>query len=1061
MPTAETAAAAPRLERMRPEQAERLWDAIAALKSRDALAPVTVVGPSRYANLSLRQELAARGFANVGFALMSQVSELLGAPRIVAERPKVRPLKPVIEATAVRAALKRAGADSRLSDFADNAGAIRSLRATFRELRAAPDAALDILARGGELRADAVALYRRFDRLTRDDFYDSESLARAAADAVASGDAPGLTDLGFIIFYHVSAMSAGEIRLVRALSAAGKAAVTLGVAGDEEADSPAKTLARRLSESPPEIGGAADAPPPPSADNTHLLIAPTPREEIRWVIRRAVERAERGTPFHKIAILYRKASPYSSLIREELELAGLPVAGPDPTPLSQTAVGRALTGLVNLAVGDFARDDVMSWLTGCPVKPPGVSARRFVPSFWDAISKKAGVTRGAEQWGRRLYAYAKGLERQANADEGELSAPRAAGMKAEAQAARDLAAFVQTLAQDVKPPPDGSPWDAFRKWAWDAFEKFSASRLDIPEPEVDALGKIEMRMNELATAQAIDDSPSFDAFRQALNEALSAPAGRLGQTGAGVFVATFAAAAAMRFDAVYFVGMIEGAAPPALRESPLMPDRDRRAAGGADAGLPLLSERRARERRDFLSAMATSPYRALSYPVADPVGGRENHPSRWMLEMASALNGGRVAASALGSLAEKPWLAVVKSPETALESVAESTPADVHDYDLERMWRWTRDGLPPRSHPIAESGALASALDMGRMRNSSRLTEWDGDLSSARSLPRAARRQRHSPSSLERWAACPFSYFLSYGLDIRALDKPEDEHFLTPIERGSLVHAILEEFVERTRKAGGIPKPNEAWDDRRRDDLREIAAQEFARTEREGFSGKALSWRLEKDEILADLDTFLIWDSDLRARFGVSPFMVEARFGMGGDSPEVEIGIDGESMRFRGLADRIDVGEGDAPALVIDYKTGSAYPYNALNKDPLDNGRKLQLAVYSLAAKRILGREDARVIAAYAFVSARGGFELRPKEPIDYGSDDMSARFRYVAGEIVAGIRKGVFPANPGGVGYGGFDNCRFCDFDSLCPSRRDVMWLRKSADPKAARYAKLIEPAE
>ena len=209
------------------------------------------------------------------------------------------------------------------------------------------------------------------------------------------------------------------------------------------------------------------------------------------------------------------------------------------------------------------------------------------------------------------------------------------------------------------------------------------------------------------------------------------------------------------------------------------------------------------------------------------------------------------------------------------------------------------------------------------------------------------------------------------------------------------------------------------------------------------------------------MDTFLIWDSDLRARFGVSPFMVEARFGMGGNSPEVEIETDGEAIRFRGLADRIDAGEGDAPALVMDYKTGSTYAYNVLDKDPLDNGRKLQLAVYSLAAKRILGRDDATVIAAYAFVSARGGFQLRPKEPIDYGANAMSARFRYVAREIVEGIRKGVFPANPGDAGFGGFENCRFCDFDSLCPSRRDVMWARKSADPKAARYANLIEPTD
>ena len=49
-------------------------------------------------------------------------------------------------------------------------------------------------------------------------------------------------------------------------------------------------------------------------------------------------------------------------------------------------------------------------------------------------------------------------------------------------------------------------------------------------------------------------------------------------------MAPIASATAMRFDCVYIVGMIEGAVPPAFRDDPLIPDSERRAAGGAAAG---------------------------------------------------------------------------------------------------------------------------------------------------------------------------------------------------------------------------------------------------------------------------------------------------------------------------------------------------------------------------------------------------------------------------------------------------------------------------------------------
>ena len=66
----------------------------------------------------------------------------------------------------------------------------------------------------------------------------------------------------------------------------------------------------------------------------------------------------------------------------------------------------------------------------------------------------------------------------------------------------------------------------------------------------------------------------------------------------------------------------------------------------------------------------------------------------------------------------------------------------------------------------------------------------------------------------------------------------------------------------------------------------------------------------------------------------------------------------------------------------------------------------------------------------------------------------MLGPFDDAVGTIADGINSGLFPANPGPNG----ENCRFCDFKRLCPTRRERSWRRKRRDRRLAPYLALTE---
>ena len=125
-----------------PDYLRRVVDLV---QQGDSLEPVTIVGPSVYANLTLRHELGRSGFANVRFLVFPRLAEFLGAPSLASQGR--RPLTPVLENAAIRAVTANSSGD--LSEVSSHSSTITSIRRTFRQIRHASQEALGPVGRAG------------------------------------------------------------------------------------------------------------------------------------------------------------------------------------------------------------------------------------------------------------------------------------------------------------------------------------------------------------------------------------------------------------------------------------------------------------------------------------------------------------------------------------------------------------------------------------------------------------------------------------------------------------------------------------------------------------------------------------------------------------------------------------------------------------------------------------------------------------------------------------------------------------------------------------------------
>lgn len=968
---------------------ELLAAQITELKAGDALAPVTVLVPSNYAAVSTRRALAARpgGIAAVDFLTVHRLAERLGGPKLAADGR--RPISAPVLAEAVRAVL---GDEPGIFEpVAGHPATELALVTATRELGGVTEEALDAVSRCSRRAEDVVRIARRVRTDLALGWHDQHDLVLAAMEAVAGG-----AWVDPLVVHLLQDLSPAGAALLVAVSQRQTVKVNVGITGAADAD-------RAVLDAHAHAGVTVDPGAIEPRRAQKVVTVSDPDEEVRATVRCITQWMRDGVRLGRTAVLYATSDPYARLLHEQLDAAGVPHNGAPVRDIGELLLGRTLRALLSLPERNFRRTDVLAVLAGAPMA--GLPSRR-----WEEIARKAGVVQGAD-WRTRLAGFADEQRERAGRLDPNEDQWRIDKLERDASRAEELAAFVAELRADLVAPDGG--WAELAQWARSLVSTYLGDdrhRARWPEEEQEAADRVDAALERLGNLDAVGGpSPTLDIFRRTLDSELDVSLRRVGRFGDGVLVGHVSMAVGLDLDRVVVLGLAEGAFPARRLEDSLLPDDERRSADGE---LKLRTDRVHDDHRQLLAAVASAEHATLCFPRGDLRRHGDRFPSRWLESVGKGAERDEIPSFASG-LTRTPF------------------PATAQDHRLASM------AIDP-AQVLAGDAVLGAGHALAVARLGPAFTRYDGNLAAlVHLLPDHTAEGRVSASKLQTYAACPHSYFARYLLNVEPVDDPERKLEMEAVDKGSLVHEILDRFIKE-KIAGGEAPP---WTTIDRDRVLAIAEEEFAPYEARGATGRAMFWRRDRARLIADLERFIVEDEGV-------PVATELDF----DDVLYPL-ADGRAVAIRGSIDRVDRAP-DGSLVVIDYKTGSTFSYKALHEDdPHQGGKHLQLAMYGVAAADKLG--EPRVHAHYWFTSTKGAFERKGYKITDEVRDDVGEAIA----AIVDGIRAGVFPNRPSESRPWAFNDCWYCSPDDLGTREARRGWELKRRDLALAGYVRLVEP--
>lgn len=1016
--------------------------------------PLLVVAHSLDAARDLLRAATLNLHATFGWALesLSSLSTRLAALPL-AERGLTAATPLALEAVCVRV-VAELGSRSRLGRFApvaDRPGLPPALLRTFTDLALADVDPGRLVQECPELAA-AFELYREI--LGQLSLADRSDSLRAAMGEIRSKAAA--SEIEAVCLYDLAPKTKLERQLVSLLQATASRSfatyatgetLTAERAAEERADGTALHRLQAQLFTPREAQGAADG-------SVSILSAPGESRECVEIARAILEEAAKGVPFDRIAILLRSPFHYRTHLVEALRRARIPAHFARGT-LRPEPGGRALLVLLRCAAeglsavrfaeylslgvapaasargdgksaastGLHLTDDVMTSLLGReragapssaePDEAAIIQQSQF-PRRWEALLVDAAVVGGADRWRRRL----KGLEQELAHQASQSDDPKRAQRRLVALQA--LAAFALPLIDQLAALPTSATWGQWLEALSDLAERA------ISRPEA-----VQAALAELAIVRDVGPISLTDV-RTVLDERLGElQLPRSASVGGQVLVASVDEAQGRVFDTVFVPGLAEKLFPQRVVEDPLLSDRSR---ASIDDSLETQVGRVHRERQALRVAVGCARKRLiLSYPRFESDKARPRVPSFYALEAIRAAEGVLPAFAALARRADATSATRMGWPAPELAEAA----IDESEYDLATL-RVLLSGRNAEAegaarYLVTENRTLGRALQARARRWRPEWRNVDGlvDPSAEARAALAARYQQlqgrgFSVTALEKFAACPYRFYLATVVGLRPRDTVKQVEELDPATRGLLFHEIVHrvalELKERRLLTLADAPQAIAVSDR--------VIQEVTEKWRETLAPAIERvWEDAVEDLRLDVRYWLreLLESDWQV------VKLELPFGLGIPPHDEDMGpvmLD-SGLSLRGRIDAIEQRHGELRA--TDYKTGDApAPSNAI----IAGGRALQPALYALAIEKLF--PSSRVVGGNAYYcTARGGFARRSVELDDWTRKAAAELARAIA----AAFADAFFPAAPAQ------DACELCEFRVGCgPYERERVALKQSA---------------
>lgn len=711
------------------------------------------------------------------------------------------------------------------------------------------------------------------------------------------------------------------------------------------------------------------------------LSAPDEALECQEVARQLLRAAEKGVRWEEMAVLLRQPEVYRASLQSTLRRARIPAFFAE-TAQQPNPQGRALLCLLECARENLSARRFAEYLS--------LATQLKTPYHWEDLLGSAWVIRTPERWRKRLRGLGHERRQQiAQLQRDEPESPKIHAYQDELGQLRELEEFALPLVERM------AGWQQARSWGEWLREIMQLAHQALADPEA-----IADKLSELQPLCEIPDvslSEVLAVLGPELSQLAVPPKGhRYGQ----VLVGSLEEARGRQFELVLLPGMAERRFPPPIQPDPLLGDQ-------------LLEQDLSDEQLAIRLALGAGRRVGASYPRQDQQNGRPLLPSATFLDLSGATSYQEAIQSAAARGCLTPAWPAPADPDLAV---------DREEQALAWFLRLRSQARPGSGHFLLRLSPFLPQAMRSRIRmERPGWTRADGRVGLPCPGSSWPRERAFSPSTLQKFAVCPYQFWLYSAYRLAPRERPEELEEMDPLTRGNFVHAVHARLVWRgpadlATRLGWL-----------REESRQVAeayADLFCPLVPRIFEDEVNQLTHELEQWLREID-----QPGWQARYAELAFQLSEDLARDPASRPQPADL-GRGYRLRGSIDRIEE-NGQGQLRIVDLKTGrSKIPHDFR----LAKGEALQPVLYALAVQHALARpvQESRL----DFMTLRGNFSRASLTEMEEASELL---YRALDG-LQEAMQAGHLPAHPK------VDGCRWCDYQSIC-------------GPQAASRARLKGP--